>query len=275
MTIRTVIPTKESRLIPDRRKQMVDLHSHILPGIDDGAKDLQESLQLIRMELSAGVDTIAVTPHYHYEHRTMPEFLSQRAKAQVILNNALSLGSAKVTIVTGAEVYLTPQLLRNRDKARLCYAGTHYMLVEFPMSGYSEWIPEVLYQLELDGITPVIAHVERYPFIRGKPAILYDLVHAGALAQVNAESVIEPGMTSRTVFHFIRYNLVHVIATDTHSVKRRPPLLHQAKAMIERKLGGEYTQYFEVNSQSIIDDGEPELMDAVNPKSSRFWSFLR
>jgi protein-tyrosine phosphatase len=243
---------------------MVDLHSHILPDIDDGAKDLDEAVSLIKMELSCGIDTIVATPHFDFEHDHIEEFLLKRQNALKSLKNTLTLMDIDVKISEGAEVYLSPRILEDKLKNQLCYAGTNYMLVELPMVSFPEWIPQVLYQLKLEGITPVIAHVERYPYIQKHPDILYDIVNAGSITQVNAASLVLDSHKMRNIiFNFMKHNLIHIIASDAHSVNHRPPVIDKAMQVIEKRFGNEMTEYFKINSEAIVANLELELLEAV------------
>jgi protein-tyrosine phosphatase len=243
---------------------MVDLHSHILPGIDDGAKDLNEAVSLIKMELSCGVDTVAATPHFNFEHDHIEEFILKRHKALRSLKNALALMGIDVKISEGAEVYLSPRILEDRLKNQLCYSGTNYMLVEFPMASFPEWIPQVLYRLKLEGITPVIAHVERYPYIQKHPDILYDIVNAGSITQVNAASLVLDSRKMRNIiFKYMKHNMIHIIASDAHSVNHRPPVIDKAMQVIEKKFGSEMAKYYKINSEAIIANRQRELLETV------------
>jgi len=243
---------------------MVDLHSHVLPDIDDGAKDLSEAVNLIRMELSCGVDTIVATPHFNFEHDHIEEFILKRQKALKSLKDALTSIDIDVNIIEGAEVYLSPRILEDRLKNELCYSGTNYMLVEFLMERFPEWIPQVLYRLKLEGITPVIAHVERYPYIQKHPDILYHIVDAGSITQVNAASLVLDSHKMRNIiFNYMKHNLIHIIASDAHSVNHRPPVIDKAMQVIEKKFGSEIAEYYKFNSEAIIANRQLELLESV------------
>lgn len=249
---------------------MTDLHSHILPHFDDGAKSNEEALALIRMELLDNVTTVAFTPHFHLERRTLTEFLAQREKVAEAFLKYLPDDGSKLRFLKGAEVRLTPELLQCEDKQNLCYTGTRYMLVELPMM-YSEWIPDVLYKLRLSRIIPVIAHVERYQYMQKNAEILYDLVSEGAITQVNAASIVKRGVERRLIFKYMKYGLVHLVASDTHSVAHRPPMVKKAMDVVSGKFGEDYARYLADNGDQIAEDQDLELMEAVRPV--RKWSF--
>lgn len=230
---------------------MVDLHCHILPGIDDGAKTIHDSVDLMQREIHDGVDMIAMTPHYYGHKRTIDEFIRQREKSYQTLAEELKRENILIRIVLGAEVYFTPTFLKRPDKSSLCYRGTQYMLIEFPTEGYYDWIPNAIYQLGLEQIVPVIAHIERYPFIQSKPERLNELVDAGAIIQTNAESLTHI-LGRHKLLDSISEGLIHLIATDTHSINRRPPMLGKAMEIVKRKLGAQKAQELEANAYRIL-----------------------
>ena len=231
---------------------MVDLHSHILMQIDDGAKSIDESVNLIRMEIDSGVDTIALTPHFNFDNDQISEFKKRREKAWNLLTNELEKLSIGIKIILAAEVLISPKIIEEKNIRELCYTDTNYMLLEFPFSNYPDWIPHVLYQLKLQGITPVIAHVERYPYIKKHPEILEEIVDNGSVTQANASSLIlDTRRTRNDVLKYIKQDLIHTIATDTHSVKHRPPVLDRAMKLIEAKTGHKMAEYLKENSRMI------------------------
>lgn len=232
---------------------MVDLHCHILPGIDDGARTVGDSLQLIQKEIADGVDTIAVTPHYYGHKRSIAEFLKQREHSYKLLNESLASFKIEINIKMGCEVYLTPAFLGKADKGKLCYEGTHYLLVEFPIQGYYDWIPNTIYQLGLEKIVPIIAHIERYPFIQSHPDRLTELADCGALIQTNADTVAKIWGRTR-LLQLISADLVHLVATDTHSLGKRPPNLLKAMKVIQHKLGIEKVKQLNANAYRILEN---------------------
>jgi protein-tyrosine phosphatase len=232
---------------------MVDLHTHILPGIDDGAASYDEALRLIDIEIDSGVDSVAVTPHFNPAEDEFEAFIENRGKALRGLENALSARNKRIRLVEGAEVLLSPELLKLPDLGCLCYSKTDYMLVELPMFTYSDWIERVLFELRLRGLTPVIAHVERYPYIQNKPKLLRDIVSAGNIAQLNAGRIeTRDHKLQKFLFDLIRSNLVQIIASDAHSLILRPPRLKEAMNIIEKKLGQGAAGHFKKNAEAVV-----------------------
>lgn len=252
---------------------MVDLHSHILPGIDDGAQTDEQAIKLIELELENGVDTVALTPHFFMGWCTPEVFLETREALTDHLQAILSARGLEMKLIPAAEVRLSPELLGLACLNRLCYAGTDYMLVELPTEYYYDWIPKTLAELRQRGITPVLAHVERYYYFLEQPQLLADLVNEGAVTHVNARSLVSGG---RPLFRFvcslIRRGLVQAVASDSHSASHKPPHLSAAMNVVRKKFGGDMTEYFRENAEAIADNRLPELY-APLPETKKFSYF--
>jgi len=220
---------------------MIDLHTHILPGIDDGARTLEESIKLLRMEIDSGVRTVALTPHYKPNPETLKDFLRRRQDSYKRLLNEVEKQGLNLSLILGAEVAYSPNLL-DLDISELCYEGTKTILIELPMDHYPSLTREIFYRLMLDGYTPLIAHAERYTYFARNIETLEELVDSGALVQVNANGLLRFGKTRKRVINMIEMDLVHIVATDTHSTELRPPRLGKAKRIVEQKIDKETAQ---------------------------------
>jgi len=217
---------------------VIDLHTHILAGVDDGARTIEESIDLLKAEIKSGVRTVALTPHFKYTAAEQADFLLRRDKAYKALQKAVIKHKLPVELILGAEIAYSTDLLE-LDLDPLCYEGTKTLLIELPMEHYPAYAREVFYRLMQDGYTPIVAHVERYPYFSGKPDLLEELADSGALIQVNSNSIIKRGKTRKRVMKMISSGLVDALATDTHRVDMRPPKLDKAVKVIEKKLGTE------------------------------------
>lgn len=204
----------------------VDLHSHVLPQVDDGARDPEESLEMLRVAASDGTRVIAATPHA--SRCGLEEII-----AAVDRLNALAAAEGiNITVVTGSEVRLNadvPERYRAGQLATL--NGTAYLLVELPLRG--EWPPYVdqaIYDLQIAGALPILAHAERYPAVQQEPLILTGLIARGVLIQINANSLEGAfGRTARdTAELLIQAHLTHLIASDSHRPDSRPPRIRTA-----------------------------------------------
>ena len=214
---------------------MTDLHCHILPGMDDGAKDTAVSLELLHREYEDGVRNIAFTSHFNSERTTVDAFTAKRQAAFEQLTAALEGQPMQFDFKLGAEVFFSPGLCE-LDTRALCMGDTAYLLLEFPTTHKPHFIRQTLYNLQQQGIVPLIAHIERYPYVLEDPTLLYDWVAAGAYAQINAGALLEPKLCKK-LCKFIQWGLVHVISTDTHSPDKRPPRMAQGVQQLEKLLG--------------------------------------
>lgn len=249
---------------------MTDLHCHILPGIDDGAQNVEESIALIRRQREQGVRQIALTSHFNAERTTVEEFVEERAKSYEILQDALQKEGLDVTLKLGAEVFFSSDLLE-LDLQPLLLEGTDYLLVEFSPTFYPTWAKDIFYQMGLDGITPLLAHVERYPYMLSDPTRLYDLVNAGAVTQVNATSLLRSTSRQAMVRKFLKWNLVHVLASDTHSMDKRPPLLAKAFGQVQEWEGDKMVQQLRQNAEDVFRGRELRTYEPTKPKKLLSW----
>ena len=231
----------------------MDLHTHILPGMDDGAKDLAMSLALLRQELRGGVRVIALTPHFSFERQELGRFLERRGEAGRLLSAACADMQPALDLRLGAEVRFSPHVLDEEARA-LCIEGTHYMLIEFSRMQYPAFCEEIFYQLRLRGITPILAHAERYSYFQEDPNLLLPLVEAGALVQVTAASLLDGGRVQRLALALFRHGLAHLVASDTHSPDARPPRLADGLRRIEERIDRETAERVLHNAVDVFAD---------------------
>ncbi len=211
---------------------MIDFHTHILPQIDDGAKTPETSEQMLQMEISQGVKTVVLTPHYYGKHSSPKRFLEKREKAFERLNAYLPMG---IEVKKGAEVHFTGVNMPDFEElATLAIEGTKYILLEFPFttvwhSGLFEKLDDFIYET---GCTPIIAHVERYREVQKKPALLKRLTDLGCLLQVNAPAFLDKH-EKKLAFALLKRGMVDCLGTDTHDTEYRAPIYAEAKAAVE------------------------------------------
>jgi protein-tyrosine phosphatase len=227
----------------------VDFHSHVLPGIDDGAKDIGEALEMLKMLKGDGVETVVATPHFYIHKQNIDEFLEKREKSAAELREAMQ-GESYPNIVLGAEVYFGSSL-STMPVESLCISGTDYILLELPYNPFSRTFLNLLADFVGGGYANVIlAHVERY-FDNNDEKIIEEILSYGVLAQVNCESIISQ-RSRRLCLKLIDRGLVTLIGTDAHSVKRRLPEFAKAEKIIRRKLSDECFENLMVTAGGII-----------------------
>lgn len=248
---------------------MTDLHCHILPGMDDGAKDVSESLMLLRREYEDGVRNIALTSHFNSKRISVEDFLEQRSCAFEKLREALKDEDMQFEFKLGAEVFFTPELC-DLNANTLCMGDTSFILIEFPTTHRPHFIRETFRSLNEQGIYPIIAHVERYPFMMDNPQFLYELVAAGAYTQINAGALLKKSMTKQ-LLNLIKWDLVHVISTDAHSLDKRPPQMAAAMKLIASKLGKDAAEQIRINGEGLFHDQELDCVPHCPKKFLGRW----
>ena len=235
---------------------MVDIHCHILPGVDDGAESIEESLTMLRKAATGGVKSIVATPHLlrgSYETS-----LSQRQEMVADLQKAADENHIDIQIKTGVEYYLTPQILEDMDRLEELSINNNgkYLLIELPMRFVPQSMDDVLFNLKVKGIIPVLAHPERNEGICRNPNIVFDLVEKGCLTQINVGSILGyfGGQIRKVARNILTHNLAHVIASDMHSANS--PALGAAVPEVEKLLGKEQAARLFVETPQQIVAGE-------------------
>ena len=214
---------------------VIDLHTHILPGIDDGARSREESLELGRSAAAEGVTMVAATPHVRADYPTTPEQMERGVEQ---LRADFRAEGIALQVIHGGELEIdTLSRLGREDIARFSLGQTgQYVLVEFPYSGWPLALEGLLHSLRFDGITPIIAHPERNPEVQARPSVMGLVVELGGLIQVTAGSIT--GLfgrgTRRAVTHLLELGLVHLVASDVH----RPGVRDSELAAASEVLGG-------------------------------------
>lgn len=250
---------------------MIDLHSHILPGLDDGAQTLDESLEMARIAEKDGIEKIVATPHL-YRNNFTPDDLGIIEEKQRELVRTLEENNINVAVFVGAEVHISHNLLEEIVKNRmfLVINKSSYMFVEFPSNHVFSGVKNLFFELMGEGITPIIAHPERNSVFRRNPGLLYELVQTGAFSQANCGSFggIYGSRIQETVSHFLDLGLIHFIASDCHNSSSLPPKLSEAREKVAEIIGeGNANALVEDNPQAVLDNRElTYLPSPQNPK---------
>lgn len=233
---------------------MIDLHCHILPGIDDGAKDLSESIEMARKAVEQGIQTIVATPHHLNNRYENPK---QRILKKVEeLNQVLKYEKIDLTILPGQETRIYGELVTGYEMGEIQPVnGSQYVLVEFSSSHVPRYTEKLFYDLQVKGLIPVIVHPERNQEIIEQPDLLYKLVQNGALTQVTAGSIC--GDFGKKIRNFslqlIESNLTHLIASDAHNTKTRTFKLREAFDLIHERYGNEMVYLFDDNAALVLE----------------------
>ena len=233
---------------------MIDMHCHILPGIDDGAQTVEDSLALLRAEKEQGIKKIVFTPHFNPERQDLDMFLQAREKSWEALRQADGFSEIGIDTKLGCEIFFTMHLIE-MDISKLAFENTRYILIEFPTINRPYGITRTMQHILSKGYTPILAHVERYEYFTDDPVKLYDLVSLGCIAQVNAAAVVNTShIRGVNALKYISWELAHIISSDAHSVDRRPPNTKAAYQFVEKKLGSQYRDWLIKNTRDIFNN---------------------
>jgi protein-tyrosine phosphatase len=250
---------------------MIDLHCHILPGLDDGAKTLEEALEMARVAESEGIKTIVATPHIFRGNLASQDFASIQEKRRV-LNEALEKYEIQVEVKSGAEVYISHNLIDEIRKSRgnLVLNGSSYMFIEFPSDHIFPGVKNLFFDIMSEGIIPIIAHPERNSAFIQNASLLYDLVSMGALAQANSGSFLGlyGGRSAEAVRRFLEWHLIHFIASDGHNPRSIPCRLSEAARKAEAVVGKDRAlALVKDNPQAVLEDRViPSMFPPTDPK---------
>jgi protein-tyrosine phosphatase len=244
---------------------MIDIHCHILPDVDDGAKTMEDSIEMAKAAVADGITTIIATPH-HQNGRYINDKSRIIERVQT-LNEVLTKQNIPLTILPGQEPRIYGELVQDYEKGEVLTLnnGNKYVMVEFPSSQVPRYAEQLLFDIQLQGLHPIIVHPERNAQIMEQPDVLYNLVKKGALTQVTASSLT--GHFGKKIQKFsqqlIEVNLTHFIASDAHNTSGRTFRLSEAYDIIEKQYGVDMMYFFTENAEylvkgQMVDRGEPE-----------------
>lgn len=235
---------------------MTDLHTHILPGMDDGSPDVETSLALLRTEHEQGVHMVALTPHFYRDRESPEHFLERRQRAAECLLESLSKLSAEERetypqLTLGAEVAWLPGMADWLELPKLCYFKTKYLQLELP---FYPWNDEMFHQIysmmSRTGLTPVIAHLDRY-FECQHSRQIDELLDLNVPFQLSAESLLHFSTRGKALSLLQRHE-TRLLISDCHSLHRRPPNIGMALDVIRKKLGEETVQSISYHTDSML-----------------------
>ncbi|MDY7092276.1 MAG: CpsB/CapC family capsule biosynthesis tyrosine phosphatase [Acidobacteriota bacterium] len=235
---------------------MIDIHSHVLPGIDDGAEDLPESVAMCRRAAEDGCTAIIATPHQRHRlwwNAESDDLHQLRGLVQSELDG-------EIQILGGAEIRVDSELLDDLDAGVTTpLAGSRYLLVEFARSGFGPVPEDTIHELSVAGWRPILAHPELLPWLAEDIPRLTQLVELGALLQITAMSVTgEFGQRPQRAVHgLLEARLPHFMASDCHGMATRPPGLSAARELVSQRWGSELAQRLtEIHPRAILEDSE-------------------
>lgn len=216
---------------------IIDFHSHILPGIDDGSSSVEESIALLQMEAKQGIGHVVATPHFYPQHDTPDRFLKRRARAEMLLREEMQKHSNMPKVSIGAEVYYFPGISDSDAVSRLTIAGKRCILIEMPMPPWNDSMCRDLEGLySKQGLVPIVAHIDRYIGRFRTFGIPSRLEELPVLVQANADFFLEK-RTASMAFRMLRKGQINLLGSDCHNRSSRKPNLGAALEEIEQRLG--------------------------------------
>ena len=254
---------------------MIDLHCHILPGVDDGAASLQESLSMAEQAIAQGITHLLCTPHHNngrYENE----------KSSVIatvhhLQNALDERNLPLTLLEGQEVRVTGELITAIEKDHLLFTDITdtYLLLEFPTQDVPAFSESLFFELRTLGKVPVIVHPERNAIFREDPNRLIPFLEMGCLAQLTAPSIVGifGKQIQKTAYEMVTHNLVQMVASDAHGVTKRRFYLKEAYEIIEQEWGKEKVLQMQQVARDLINGDEVSYPSYTEAKKKKFGLF--
>jgi len=256
---------------------MIDLHCHILPGIDDGPKNWEMSLEMAKAAVDEGITHILATPHHMNRH-----WMNPKSDVLLLVNELqerIDNENIPLTIFPGQEVRLHGEILQNIQKDEICFIDefNQYILIEFPTATVPDYADRLFYEMQSAGIIPVIVHPERNHAILKDPSILYEFVSRDILAQLTAASYL--GLFGKEIeklsTQLIEHNLVHFLASDAHNVTSRKFYMKEAFRKLEKEYGKEKVRAFDQVTRDLVNGDvvsipEPEKIE----KNKRFFGLF-
>ncbi|HXG31887.1 MAG TPA: CpsB/CapC family capsule biosynthesis tyrosine phosphatase [Bryobacteraceae bacterium] len=248
---------------------MIDIHAHILPGMDDGPQTLEESLAMLEMAEASGTTDIVATPHANLEYTFDPEAVERK------MAELRRAASGRIRIHRGCDFHLTYDNVQDALAAPAKYTvnGKKFLLVELSELLIAKSTDEIFARMQGVGITPVITHPERNVLLHQRLAQIERWVAGGCLVQITAQSLLGKfGKAARDYSEeLLRRGLVHFVASDAHDARRRPPRLDQAFELVARKFGPRRAERLFVLNPGAVIAGVPLELDQPEEFRPRKW----
>jgi protein-tyrosine phosphatase len=255
---------------------MVDLHCHILPGVDDGAKTMEVSLAMAEAAIADGITHVVATPH------SSDRFIFDFARVRQLRDELQSKVGDRLKIATGCDFHLNPENLGalRKDAPPYCINQHDYLLLEFNEISIPPGMDQTMHEIQLAGVRPIVTHPERNAILRTHPERLKKWVRQGCFAQVTGGSLtgVFGPVAQKVALQWIGEGLIHFVASDAHNTERRPLQLQPAYDVVTHQFGEPKAQaLFQENPLAAFEGRElphvPEVEEQVPPPRKRFFFF--
>lgn len=237
---------------------MVDIHHHLLPGLDDGPKDLETSIAMARMAAADGITHLVTTPHANNRYKFDPAAIAEQLSA---LRDALAREGVALTLGSGCDFHLSYENIQDAHGHPEKYSinGRGYLLVELPDFSIPKQMDEAFYELRVAGLMPILTHPERNPALQKDSSRMEEWLRQGIYVQVTTSSVLgQMGTVAERMAHRMLANRwVHFLATDAHNLKSRPPRMRAACELVAKKYDEAYAHRICVENPMAVFEGRP------------------
>lgn len=231
---------------------IIDFHSHILPGIDDGARNVQTSLAMLTMAAEQQVDVMIATPHFYASRDRIQSFLERREKAWQLLQKEMKGVAGFPKIHLGAEVAFFDGISQAKDIQNLTIQGTDILLLEMPFQPWTaRQVDEVASLIRDRGFTVLIAHLERFLWISGNKKQVEQLLQLPVRVQINAEA-FDGWIHTRMLMRMFKENKAHVLGSDCHGAHHRIPNLLSGREIVQKKAGPDVLEQIDRNGMQLL-----------------------
>lgn len=256
---------------------MIDVHSHIIYGVDDGSKSLEQSLEIIKESYNAGFDKIIATPHYIEDYYEVDKIdINNRINT---IKQELKKINCPIEIIQGNEIYITENINQLiEDKKATSINDNKYVLFELPLNAEAMNLNRVIYQILSKGRIPILAHPERYPFVQKDPNVLIPLIEDGVIIQSNFGSIVGQYKKSAeiTLKKMLEHNMVHLLGSDVHRPNTIYSGIDQCLESIEKIIGkNKLEEIVNINPEMVIRGETIEVSNPIPIKNSLFKNIFK
>lgn len=235
---------------------VVDFHSHVLPQIDDGSASVEESVAMLQMEAEQGIRHVIATPHFYASHDNLDKFIERRTHAEYRLRSVMADYAGLPELHVAAEVHFFTGISNTKAITDLVIDSTKYILIEMPPPPWTDEMYQELGRIHAkQGLTPIIAHVDRYISRLRTFKIPQRLAQLPVLVQANAEFFLDK-RTSAMALRMLREENIHILGSDCHNLRSRKPNLGGAIKLIEQRLGSDAIARINSFEQSVLQNRE-------------------
>lgn len=246
---------------------MIDIHNHVLIGVDDGPKTEADAVSLLEQAIEQGITDVIATPHhYSGDWRTPSHVVDEKLRE---LKSIAEKYNLNINIHRGQEIRVNGDIIKElKSGDNISLNDSQYILIEFPFGDLPLYSEKLFFDLQIQGYIPLIAHPERCMPLLRNPSKLYEIVQKGAISQLTASSITggHGESVKNKSLKFIENNLAHVIASDAHNANFRPFELKEAYEIVAKELGEEYVERLQKNAESILNNRDIDYLEPVEVK---------